>query len=232
MDGGGYDPICAQQVHGIAYARDICHRIQRADLVKMHIPHRASVRLRLCLRDGIIDGTGRPLDLFREIHPADKIGDVARRSVMMVVAVLMLVMVFVFMAVFMIVPVLMLMAMVVSIVLMFMAVFVIVMLMGMLMIVVMIVFVVMMMVLLRCVRFHFLLAVYGNAHMRPGDAAGTARGGFQMDAGQAQTVHFVQKRLLVVQKLVQGRKEHIARRPHIAFQIKRFHCCSFSNPSI
>ena len=128
---------------------------------------------------------------------------------MMVVAVLMIVMVF-----------------------MLMAVFVIVMLMGMLMIVVMIVFVVMMMVLLRCVRFHFLLTVYGNAHMRPGDAAGTARGGFQMDAGQAQTVHFVQKRLLVVQKLVQGRKEHIARRPHIAFQIKRFHCCSSSNPSI
>ena len=221
MDGGGYDPICAQQVHGIAYARDICHRIQRADLVKMHISHRTSVRLRFCLRDGIIDGAGRPLDLFREIHSADEIGDMARRGVMMVVAVLMLVMVFMFMAVFMIVPVLMLMA-----------VFVIVMLMGMLMIVVMIVFVVMMMVLLRCVRFHFLLAVYGNAHMRPGDAAGTARGGFQMDAGQAQAVHFVQKRLLVVQKLVQGRKEHIARRPHIAFQIKRFHCCSFSNPSI
>ena len=209
MDGGGYDPIRAQQVYGIAYAGDIRHRIQSADLMEMHIPYGASMRLCLCLRDGIIDGAGRPLDLFREIHPADKIGDMARRGVMMVVAVLMIVMVF-----------------------MLMAVFVIVMLMGMLMIVVMIVFVVMMMVLLRCVRFHFLLTVYGNAHMRPGDAAGTARGGFQMDAGQAQTVHFVQKRLLVVQKLVQGRKEHIARRPHIAFQIKRFHCCSSSNPSI
>lgn len=232
MDGGGYDPIRAQQVHGIAYARDICHRVQRADLMKMHIPNGTSVRLRLCLRDGIIDGAGGPLDLFREIHPADEIRNMARRGVMMVVAVLMIVMVFMLMAVFMIV--LVIMAMVVSMVLMFMAVFVIVMLMGMLMIVVMIVFVVMvmMMVILRCVRFHFLLAVYGNAHMRPGDAAGTARGGFQMDAGQAQTVHFVQKRLLIVQKLVQGRKEHIARSSHVAFQIKRFHCCSSSNPSI
>ena len=76
--------------------------------------------------------------------------------------------------------------------------------------------------------FVLLLAVDGDPHVGAADAAGDGGGRLQMDAGQPQMIHGIQKTLLVLQQLIQGRHEHIPRRPHIALNVKRFHC----NPSI
>ena len=47
--------------------------------------------------------------------------------------------------------------------------------------------------------------------------------GLHLDAGQAKGVHGVQKRLLVVQELIQGGHQHIPGSAHIALDVKCFH---------
>ena len=72
-------------------------------------------------------------------------------------------------------------------------------------------------------RFCFFFPVHRHRHMGTGNAAGSAGLGLQTDAGQPQPVHHIKKALFIVQKFVQGRHQHIACRPHIAFNVQRFH---------
>ena len=68
-----------------------------------------------------------------------------------------------------------------------------------------------------------LLAVHGDGHVGARDAAGGGGLSLQMYPGQPQTVHGIQKALLVLQQLVQGGHEHIPGGPHIALDVERFH---------
>ena len=76
-----------------------------------------------------------------------------------------------------------------------------------------------------------LLAVDRHRHVGAGDAAGGGSLGLHPDAGQAQGVHGVQKRLLVLQKLIQGGHQHIPGGAHIAFNVKYFHFTLSALPS-
>ena len=92
---------------------------------------------------------------------------------------------------------------------------------GMCMLVVMVV----MFMVMGVVVLPFLLAVDGHRHVSAGDAAGHRRLRRHMDAGETQTVHFLQKGglLLLAQKLEEGGGEHVSGAPHGAFKVKGFH---------
>ena len=85
----------------------------------------------------------------------------------------------------------------------------------------MVVMLVVVMVLVRIVMevFVLLFSVDSDLHVGTADAAGNSGGGLHLHAGQAQAVHGAQEALLVLQQLVQGGHEHIARGPHITFKI-------------
>ena len=87
--------------------------------------------------------------------------------------------------------------------------------------VVIVVMLVVVMVLVRIVMevFVLLFSVDSDLHVGTADAAGNSGGGLHLHAGQAQAVHGAQEALLVLQQLVQGGHEHIARGPHITFKI-------------
>ena len=78
--------------------------------------------------------------------------------------------------------------------------------------------------------FLFLPAVHRHRHVGSGNAAGLCRGGADRHPRQAQRVHLVHKGLLVLEKIIQCRHQHIAGGAHAAFQVQGFHS-SFS-PSI
>ena len=73
------------------------------------------------------------------------------------------------------------------------------------------------------VMLQLLLAMYQHTHMCSGDSRGDGRLGVHLHAGQAQAVHHAEEILLVVQQLIQGAHEHIARRAHGTFKIQGFH---------
>ena len=205
-------PVGAEQVEGIAHAGDVGHRVQSPHLVVVDVPHRAAVGLGLRLSDGVVYPPGIGLHLLRQIQSVDDLRDVAGGGVVVMVVFMLMVMI-------MVMIVMMLVVMVVVMVMMMLVVMVVVMVMMMLVVVIVVMIVMML---------QFLLAVDGDLHMGAGNAAGGTLYRLQPDAWQTQAVHGVEEALLVLQQLVQGGHEHIPRRPHMTFNIKRFHC----NPSI
>ena len=73
-----------------------------------------------------------------------------------------------------------------------------------------------------------LVAVDGHRHMGARDAAGHRRLRRHADAGEPQTVHFLQEGglLLLAQKLKEGGGEHIPGTPHGTLNVKGFHVTS------
>ena len=186
-----------QQIHRAADAGHIRHRIQRAYFMIMHISHRAAVGFGFRAGNGIIHAFCLPLYLFRKIQAVDDLGNMARRGMMMAMIMTVRMFVLVTMRMLMFVAVRMLVTMFMR---MFMA----------------------MAAVFFC-RFRFFFPIHRHRHMGAGDAAGSAGLGLQPDAGQPQPVHHIEKALFIVQKFVQGRHQHIACRPHIAFNVQRFH---------
>ena len=126
------------------------------------------------------------------------------------------------MMVLMVVVVVVLMVMIVVVVIMVMVVCVF-MVMVMVMVVVMIVIVVIMVVVVIVVMNFFLLTVHENAKMRSDNAAFHGWLDRKANARQADGIHLVDERILVVQKLIQSGGDHIARRAHSTIQIQRSH---------
>ena len=75
-------------------------------------------------------------------------------------------------------------------------------------------------------RLCLLLPVHGHRHVCSGNTAGGALLRLQVHAGELQTVHPVQKPLLVIQKLVESSHEHIPGCTHVTFYIKCLHFLS------
>ena len=90
-------------------------------------------------------------------------------------------------------------------------------------IVIMLVVVVMLVVMVVMVQALFLFPVHRHGDMSALDAALHRRPPGHMDPRNTQTVHLVQKRLLVRQQLQQGGGQHIACGTHSAVQIQCFH---------
>ena len=95
-------------------------------------------------------------------------------------------------------------------------------------IMVMIDVVMMIVVMVVVVGFLLFMAVDGHRHVGAGAAAGHGRLRRHMDAGEPQTVHFLQEGglLLLAQKLKEGGGEHIPGTPHGTLNVKGFHVTS------
>ena len=94
------------------------------------------------------------------------------------------------------------------------------------MVMVMIVIVVIMVVVVMVVMNFFLLTVHENAKMRSDNAAFHGRLDRKANARQTDGIHLADERILVVQKLIQGGGDHVARRAHSTIQIQRPHSLS------
>ena len=96
---------------------------------------------------------------------------------------------------------------------------------GMCMVVTVVVMVVMFAVMVVVVVVPFLLAVDGHRHVGARDATGHRRLRRHADAGEPQTVHFLQEGglQLLTQELEEGGGEHVPGAPHSAFNVKGFH---------
>jgi hypothetical protein len=129
-----------------------------------------------------------------------------------------------FVFVFVVMVVMMLMLVVMIVVMIVVVVMVVVMIVFVVMIVVVIVVVVMVVVVMMLMT--FLLPFNENAEMGADDATFHRRLSDKTDARQPKRVHFLDKSIFIVQKLIQCGGEHIAGGPHSTIQIKRSHFLS------
>ena len=79
----GRNAVRVQEIHRIAHARHIGHRVQRAHLVEVHFLHRHAVRLRLRRRNRVIHAAGTRTHLLRQGQAVDQSGNLPRRGVVM-----------------------------------------------------------------------------------------------------------------------------------------------------
>ena len=204
--------------------------------MKMCVPHRTSVDLRLRLCNGAVHCSRLPLYLLREIQAVDQIRNVPRRGVvvtvmLMVMIVMLLLILFLLVlcaavSVFQAVTVFLLrfLAMygicLIALFLRFMAVFFHLMtaLHDMLCI-----------VFMSGYRLHLFLSVHGHLHMRSRDPAGRTCLRFHPYAGEPESVHRIQKSLFILQQFIEGRHKHVPCRSHFTFYIKCPHL--FTPPS-
>jgi hypothetical protein len=105
-------------------------------------------------------------------------------------------------------------------------VMVVVVFMFMVMVVVVVMVVVMVMVMIVMMFMAFLLPFNENAEMRPDDAAFHRRFGDKADARQPKRIHFLDKGIFIVQKLIQCGGEHVASGSHSTIKKKRSHFLS------
>ena len=173
------------------------------------VPHRTAVGLGLRLGDGVVHPSGVDLHLIGEGQAVNDFSDMPGGGVVVMVVVLLAM------------PVAVVMVMVVMVMVMVVMVMLVVV---MVVVVLLLAVEVVMMGLFRWGGgLSLLLAVHGDGHVGARDAAGGGGLSLQMHPGQPQTVHGIQKALLVLQQLVQGGHEHIPGGPHIALNVERFH---------
>ena len=209
VDGGGHNLVGREQIHGVAHAHHVGHRVQGPHLVEVDLVYRAAVGLGLGGGNGVVYRLSVGLCLLRQGQAADEGGDVAGRGVVMVV-----------MAVVMLMVMMVLVAVVMA---------------GTVGVLRMTVVVVMMLMVVGVdvdmplsgghghVAGFLLRSAHGHLHPGARDAAGPGGQGGEGHPGQAQGIHGADKGRLVGQQLVEGGHEHIARRAHIALKIQNFH---------
>ena len=224
VDRRGHNFVGSEQIHGIAHAHHVGHRVQGAHLVEVDLIHRAAVGLGLSGGDGVVHRLSMDLYLPRQGQAADERSDMAGRGMVMVVmAMLMLVMVLMAMVVAGTVGILRVAVVLIAALVMLMGMDVDMPLSG---------------GHGHVVGF-LLLTAYGHLHPGARNAAGLGGQGGKGDPGQAQGIHGADKGRLVGQQLVEGGHEHVACGAHIALQVQNLHgweaslCCSWEGrPSI
>ena len=199
------DSLWLQEVQCITDARHIRDGIQRSHFMKMYVAYRTTMCRGFCLCDSVIDPSRLRFHHLRQGKGIDDFRDVSGCCMVMMIVVVMI------MVVMMVMMVMMVMIVVV---------------MGVMMVVGVMVMGVMMVVMVMLMGFHgFLLffSMYCHCHVCTGDSTGYPFLSFHMHTGQSQPIHSIQESLLVFQKIIQRRHQHVASRAHITFDIESLH---------
>jgi hypothetical protein len=216
-DGRGNDPVRTQEIHEKAHGCDIRDGVKHADFVQMDFIYIHAVNPALCGGDRFIDSQNVRFYYVRDLKALDDAADLLHAVVLVPVAVRVpvVMMVLVFMLMFVLVYMLVFMFM---LMLVHMLVF-----MFMLMPVHVLVFM-FMPVPFRMNPGILLLPVDENLQLRPGDARFADLFGNDFHSLEVKIRCQIQKSLfiLLIQKIIERSREHIAGDAHAAVQKQDF----------